>query len=189
MSATTGWKLALALCAAVLALAGVVAVQPSSFAIERSATIQAPPERVYSHIESLRAMDVWSPWTKMDPGMETVYEGPEAGVDARSSWEGPQMGKGRITITAVEPGRRVEMRLEMLTPMPATNRVVFTLTPARQATDVTWRMEGSHGFVGKAIALFADMDAMVGAPFEQGLASLEQLAEAEAAVDLSAVGR
>jgi hypothetical protein len=173
-------KLLVALAALAVGLVGFVAAQPSSFAIERSARIGAPADVVYGHIASLRAMDAWSPWAKMDPQMTTVYDGPGAGVGARSSWEGPEMGKGRITITAVEPGREVEMKLEMLAPMAATNRVLFSLVPVGEGTDVTWRMEGRNGLVGKAFALVADMDEMVGGPFESGLASLKALAEAEA---------
>ncbi|MGH7289259.1 MAG: SRPBCC family protein [Myxococcota bacterium] len=161
-----------------VAAVGFVAAQPSAFVIERSAAIDASPELVYRHIASLRAMDAWSPWVKMDAHMKVNYEGPEAGVGARSSWEGPEMGKGRLTITAVRPNAEVEMKLEMLAPMQATNRIVFTLVPAQEGTRVTWRMEGTNGFVGKAMTLVMGMDEMVGGPFEQGLAALKVLAEA-----------
>lgn len=176
-----GKKIALGLAAVLAVLIGVVALQPSSFTIERSAAIEAPAELVYAHIHDLRAMDAWSPWVKMDPEMQVRYEGPAAGVGARSAWEGPQMGAGRLTITAARPAREVEMQLEMLEPMQATNRVRFTLVPTGGATEVTWQMDGENGFVGKALGLVFDMDEMVGVPFEQGLASLKVVAEADAA--------
>jgi len=173
-------KIALGLGAILAIAAVVVALQPAAFVVERAVTIAAPAAAIYGHIASVRAMDEWSPWTKMDPRMQTVYDGPESGVGSRSSWEGPQMGKGRVTVTAVQPDREIEMRLEMLAPMEATNRVLFTLSPVDRATSVTWHMEGRNGFVGKAFSLFGDMDAMVGGPFEQGLASLKQRVEADA---------
>ena len=162
----------------VLGLAAVVfvAAQPSAFVIERSLVIEAPADVVYGHIASLRAMDAWSPWVKMDAQMKVAYEGPEAGVGARSSWEGPEMGQGRLTVIAVKP-EEVEMKLQMLTPMQATNRVVFTLEPADGGTEVTWRMEGTNGFIGKAMTLLMGMDEMVGGPFEQGLAALKTIVE------------
>jgi hypothetical protein len=126
-------------------------------------------------------MDAWSPWAKMDPQMKIAYEGPEAGVGARSSWEGPEMGTGRLTITAVKPDQEVEMKLEMLAPMQATNRILFTLVPTGGATQVTWHMDGAQNFVGKALSLVMDMDTMVGVPFENGLASLKMVAESETA--------
>ena len=170
-------KLALALGVGLGVLLAVIALQPSSFHVERSATIQAPAGVVYGHIQSLRAMDRWSPYAQMDPQMKIDYAGPESGVGARSSWQGPQMGSGRLTITAVEPEQSIEMKLEMLAPMQATNRILFTLVPSGGATQVTWRMEGSNGFLGKAIGLVMDMDEMVGGQFEQGLASLKTLVE------------
>lgn len=173
-------KIALGLGALVALLALVVALQPASFAVERSAAIQAPPELVFGHIQSLRAMDAWSPFAKMDPQMKISYEGPEAGVGSRSSWQGPQMGTGSLTVTAVKPGREVEMRLDMMTPMAASNRIVFTLTPEGDGTRVTWRMEGRNNFISKAMGLLMSMDGMVGGHFEQGLASLQTLAEADA---------
>jgi hypothetical protein len=170
----TGKLRRVALGALVLATAGAtfVAAQPSAFVVERSARVAAAPEVVYGHIASLRAMDAWSPWLRMDAQLKVAYEGPESGVGARSSWEGPEMGTGRLTVTAVEPGREVEMRLEMLSPMQATNRIVFTLAPAGNGTEVTWRMEGHNGFLGKAAALVVDVDGMVGGPFESGLGAL-----------------
>jgi hypothetical protein len=181
MSRTLG-RIALGALAIGLAAAAFVATRPAAFVIERTLAIAAPPDVVYGHIASLRAMDAWSPWVRMDPKLEVAYDGPERGVGARSSWEGPEMGAGRLTVTAVRPEREVEMRLEMLSPLAATNRVVFTLEPTSTGgTQVSWRMEGRNGFVGKALGLFMDMDGMVGGTFEQGLAALKGTAEADAA--------
>jgi hypothetical protein len=112
--------------------------------------------------------------------MKIRYEGAEAGVGARSSWEGPQMGTGSLTVTAATPGRSVDMNLDMLTPLEAHNQIRFSLTPEAEGTRVTWRMQGASGFLGKAIHLVVDMDRMVGADFERGLAALAVKAEAEA---------
>jgi len=173
-------KIALGFAILLAALVGLIALQPSTFSVERAALIAAPPDLVYRHIHDLRAMDVWSPWVKLDPKLELAYTGPASGVGAGSSWEGPEMGKGRLTITAVRPPRRIEMELEMIEPMAATNQIVFTLAPEGSATRTRWRMEGSQGFVAKAFGLVMDMDTMVGGEFAKGLASLKALAEAEA---------
>ena len=172
-------RIALGLGALVAVLGIVIALQPAAFTVERSATIEAPAEVVYAHIENLRLMDEWQPFAKLDPQMKIEYAGPESGVGARSSWEGPQMGKGRIAITAVKPVEEVEMKLEMLAPMAGTNRIRFTLAPVGEGTAVTWHMDGHNGFVGKAFALFGDMDGMMGGEFEKGLAALAALVEVD----------
>jgi hypothetical protein len=173
-------KLALGLGAIAGILFAVIAMQPSSFTIERKAAIEAPAAIVYGQIANLHAWSAWSPWARMDPQMKSRYEGPEAGVGAVSSWEGPQAGQGRMTITAVTPDQEVDLRLEFMAPMQATNQVRFTLAPNGEATDVTWHMEGRNGFVGKAFALFMNMDDLVGGDFERGLAALKTLAEVDA---------
>jgi hypothetical protein len=163
---------------ALVVLSGlVVALQPAEFAVERSATIEAPPHLVYGYIENLREWEAWSPFARMDPEQKNSYEGPAAGVGAITSWEGPEAGKGRATITGVKPDREVDVRLEFQEPMEVTNRAVFRLAPAGDATTVTWRLEGRNGFVAKAFSLLMDMDAMVGGEFEKGLASMKTLAE------------
>ncbi len=161
-------------------LLAVIALQPSEFMVERSTTIAAPASAIQPHIASLRAMSEWSPWTKMDSQMKLEYSGPEAGVGATQSWEGPQMGKGRLSVTAVKPDQEVEMKLEMLEPMAATNRIRFILEPAGAETRVRWRMDGTSGFLGKAMSLAIGLDEMIGEPFEQGLAALEAVVETEA---------
>jgi hypothetical protein len=173
-------RILMASAALALLAAAFVATRPAAFAIERTERVEAPAAVVYGHIASLRAMDVWSPWVRMDANLKLAYAGPESGVGARSEWEGPEMGRGRLTVTAVDPGREVEMRLDMLAPMAASNRILFTLAPAGAGTDVTWRMEGRNGFLGKFMTLIVDMDEMIGVPFEQGLAALKDVAEADA---------
>lgn len=172
-------KIAGIILALILALVVIIALQPDHFVIERTATIAAPAEVIYPHIADLRAMAQWSPFSQMDPQQTTTYDGPPSGVGAGSAWEGPQAGKGRMTITAVDPNRRVDIRLEFERPMEATNRVQFLLVPQGDGTAVTWRMEGENSFVGKAASLVMDVDAMVGGEFAKGLAALAALAEAE----------
>jgi hypothetical protein len=173
-------KIVSGLAVVLLVLIAVVAMQPAAFRIERTLGIEAPPEAILPHIASLRAMNVWSPWVEMDPKMKIDYAGPDSGVGARSSWDGPEMGKGRLEVTGLEPPRKVEMRLEMLEPMSASNRVTFLLEPTSAGTDVTWLMEGENDFAGKLFSLLMDMDQMVGGEFAKGLASLKALVEAEA---------
>src|SRR6185436_9427891 len=105
-------KIAIALAALAVILCAVIAFQPAEFAIERETVIAAPAVVVFPHIESPKALDVWSPWMKMDPKIAVTYEGPESGVGASESWEGPEMGAGSLTVTEVKPNEEVELKLE-----------------------------------------------------------------------------
>ena len=85
-----------------------------------------------------------------------------------------------MTLTEIDPHRRIAVRAEFIKPFAATNDVEFTLQPAANGVAVTWAMSGRNNFVGKAVALFVGMDRMVGGEFEKGLAQLKRVSEAEA---------
>jgi hypothetical protein len=162
-----------------LAALGFVATRPAGFRIERSAVVGAPPEVVFALIDDFRQWGRWSPWEKVDPGMQRTFAGPAAGPGASYAWAGNrEIGSGRMTILESRPGERVSIRLEFFEPFAATNEARFELAAAGAGTRVTWSMEGRNGFVGKAISLVMDMDAMVGTQFERGLADLDAAARA-----------
>jgi len=169
--------------AAILALAAAfVATRPSDFKVERSATLAAPPAVIYATIADFSRWSAWSPWARLDPAMKGTVTGTPATVGHAYAWSGnDQVGEGRMTITGLAPGERVEIRLEFLKPWEATNATVLSIQPAGTGSRVTWTMTGTNGFMMKAAGIFMNMDAMVGADFERGLASLGTVTQAEAA--------
>ena len=64
--------------------------------------------------------------------------------------------------------------------MAAVSHADFGFRPEGGGTQVSWVMTGTNDFTGKAFSLFADMDAMIGKDFDQGLAAMRPEAEAEA---------
>ena len=108
----------------VVLIAGVLlyaATRPDSMHVERTATIDAPPDRIFPYINDFRQWTAWSPYEKLDPGMKKTYSGAERGRGAVYEWAGnSQAGQGRMEITpsaiateVSEPGRlnRVRTRL------------------------------------------------------------------------------
>ncbi|MFO6420777.1 SRPBCC family protein [Hylemonella sp. W303a] len=173
--------------AAVLALA-VAAVlfyasrQPDSFQVQRSLRIQVGADRIHPLINDLRQFNVWNPYMKKDPGMITRYRGPAAGPGAGLDFEGDArtVGRGSIVILESSAPHRVVMSLDMHEPFEAHNRVTFTLQARGEGvTEVIWAMEGVGPLplMAKVMHVFIDMDRMVGADFETGLADLKTLAE------------
>jgi len=162
----------------IIAFVVLVAMRPAEFCIERSAEIGATPEGVFAIINDLHAWEKWSPWEKLDRNMKKTFTGPEAGPGAGMAWAGnKKAGEGRISIVESKPAEFVAMKLEMLSPFPATNQVRFTLTPSGGGTRVTWTMIGHNGFMGKAFSMVCNLDKMVGKDFEEGLANLNQVAQ------------
>lgn len=163
----------------VVALVAVIALQPSSFRITRSATISAPPATVFPHVNDLRSWEAWSPWAKLDPEMKQTYAGPQEGVGASHAWVGnSNVGEGRMTITESRPSERIRMRLEFLRPFACTNDVEFHFQAEGQHTVVTWTMTGPKNFMAKGMHLVMNVDKMCGDQFEKGLASLDEAVKA-----------
>jgi hypothetical protein len=164
----------------VLGFVAVVAMQPDDFVITRSATFEAPPDRVFPHVNDLHNWQAWSPWARLDPNAKNTFEGPSAGEGAAFAWSGnDKIGEGKLTITESKPNELVRMKLEFVRPMEDKADTDFALEPAGDKTKLTWTMAGKNNFMGKAFCLFMDMDAMVGGDFEKGLANLKQIVEAE----------
>ena len=167
--------------AVVVLFAGVLtlaATRPGSFRIERSATLQAPPEKIFPHIDDFHRWTAWSPWENIDPQLKRSYTGAANGPGAVYAWEGnSKVGSGRMEITGSAPSSKVVIRLDFQKPFEAHNTAEFTLVPGAQGTTVNWAMYGPSPFVSKLMGIFFNMDRMVGAQFEQGLANLKSITE------------
>lgn len=171
------------LAAAIIAILLFVCVagQPDEFKLMRETKISAPREKIFPHVNDLRAWEAWSPWAKLDPNAKNSFEGPASGVGAAMTWSGnKKIGEGRMTITASQVNELIGFRLEFLRPFKATNTAEFTFRPDGNQTRVTWSMCGKSNFFFKIFGLFMNCDAMAGRDFEKGLASLKSVAEASA---------
>jgi hypothetical protein len=156
----------------------VVSLQPSTFSVERSASVAAPPAAVFALVNDFRGWDAWSPWSKLDPHAKTAMSDPSAGKGATFSWDGNEkIGAGSITIVESKPDDLVEVEQVFVRPFAGKATMAFTFTPVDDGTKVIWKMDGVNDFFGKAMCMFMDMDALLGKDFEYGLASLKKSAE------------
>ena len=150
--------------------------RPSTFHVERSATIAAPADSLYPRLANFHAWDAWSPWAKLDPKMKQEFGGVDGAVGSNYSWSSAmdKVGQGRMTLTEVQPPSKVTIKLEFLKPFQSTNVCGFNLSPDAGGTKVTWTMDGPMNFMAKFMGLFMNMDKMIGPDFEKGLSSLKQ---------------
>lgn len=150
-----------------------------TFTVQRSTTIAAPAERVYSHLIDFSKWADWSPWESMDPTMSKTFSGAESGVGSKYEWSGNRkVGQGSMEMTDAKEHSEVQIALEFLKPFKASNTTSFSLEPIGDGTSVTWSMTGKKTLMTRIIGIFRSMDAMVGPDFEKGLAQLKAVAEA-----------
>ena len=165
----------------VVLIAGVLiyaATRPDSFRVQRSATVNAPPEKIAPLISDFHHWEAWSPWEKLDPAMQKTYGGAPAGKGAVYEWSGnSKAGAGRMEILDASPAK-VSIQLDFLKPFEGHNLTDFTFDPqAGGGTRVDWDMHGPMPYLSKVMCVFVSMDKMVGKDFEQGLANLKTVAE------------
>lgn len=149
---------------------------PSRVHVERSIVIDAPRSVVYAQAESMPRFHAWSPWRAVEPEASWRFEGPERGVGAKLLWDGRKVGQGSQEVIQAKAPEQVTTALDFGKDGKAT--ATFRFEPEGSGTKVTWGFDSDMG--GNPIARYMGrmMESMLGPSFEQGLASLEAIAEA-----------
>lgn len=176
-------KTLLIIIVAVLALGIILGlVGPKHSHIAREAVIKAPASVVWSHTSSLRKNNEWSPFLEKDPNAKVTYEGEDGAIGSTSTWEGnAEVGKGRQEITAIEPGKHMDIKLDFLEPMESEAMSALDVQGMGDSTKVSWSFDGDNDFIARIFCVFMDVDKMVGGEFEKGLAKLKAMSEEDAA--------
>lgn len=152
------------------------ATKPDSFRIERSATINAPAEKIFAVLSDFHQWKGWSPWEHRDPALKRSFGGAERGKGAIYAWEGNKnVGSGRMEIMEADAPSKLVIKLDFFTPFEAHNTAEFTMLPQGNATNIRWVMQGPAPFMSKVMQVFMNFDRMIGKDFETGLANLKQL--------------
>lgn len=149
-----------------------------SFTVERSASIAAPPQRIYEQIANFHNWTNWSPWEDVDPELRRTYSGAESGTGAIYAWSGNRKaGQGRMEIIDASAPSRVRIDLAFQKPWKARNDTLFFIQPEGSGSRVTWSMTGRKSLVMKVMGLVMSMDKMIGPDFEKGLQRLKTTTE------------
>jgi hypothetical protein len=171
-------KIGIGIAAFIGVLLIVIVTRPDTYHVERSTTISASADTVYAQVADFHKWDAWAPWFKMDPNMKATYEGTQGTVGASYAWIGnDEVGAGKMTILAIEPSKRIDINLHFLKPFESVAKNGFVFEGTGKETKVTWSMDGKNDFMSKFMCLFMDMDKMIGADFEKGLADMKKVAE------------
>jgi uncharacterized protein YndB with AHSA1/START domain len=158
---------------------GVAAMQPDTYTVTRTATIGAPPDRVFALVNDFHEWSKWSPWEKLDPNMTRTHEGAPSGAGAMYSWKGnSDVGSGKMTIAESHPSDHIRINLEFKEPFESSSITDFRFKPEGAGTQVEWSMAGDSNFMSKIFSLLmGGMDKAIGPDFEKGLTQMKAAAE------------
>jgi uncharacterized protein YndB with AHSA1/START domain len=161
--------------AIIVIVGAVILMQPAKGHVEKSIVINAPPSTVYRELNSFKSFKNWSPWAKMDPAANYVFEGPESGVGAKMSWDGKDVGKGSQVIEESVANQKVRNSLAF-DGYDGKAYADFILVPEGDGTKLTWTYDGTNdGFAGKTMWLF--MGGMMDGWYTQGLNDIKTYVE------------
>ena len=152
---------------------------PRTAHVERSMNIDASPEFLFGMMNDLREFNRWSPWYDIDPETEYEFSGADVGVGQKMSWRSdhPEVGSGTQTIVASELNRMVRTELDF--GPQGTAIAEYRIDPGMSSSKVTWTLDSDLGDSVLMRYMGLVLDGMVGAQYEQGLAKLKSIAEAE----------
>ena len=170
-------KIAIGLLVLVVAILAFATTRPGQTNVQRTASINAPPDKIYPLIADFHQWTAWSPYEKLDPAMKRTYSGTPSGKGASYAWAGnAKAGAGKMEIVDASTSR-VTMNLDFTKPLEGHNVAEFTLVPRGGSTDVTWAMRGRTPYIGKVVGIFVDTNRMLGDQFSEGLGNLKTIAE------------
>lgn len=171
----------------ILLLAIIGFFLPGKSKLERSIVIKASPEVIFEQINQLKNWEGWSPWKAMDPQSVMNYSEPSAGKDAYYTWNGPETGKGKLTITSSTPYTEILTDVEF--DGMGVSKSWFVLAPDAGGVKLTWGFESELGMnpMMRWGGLF--MKGMLGDQYDQGLAKIKEIAEKMPAVTTTWKGK
>jgi len=171
-------KIGLCVSVVIVAVLVLAATKPNSFRVERSITIHASPERVFSYINDLHSWEAWSGESAEERTVQKFYSGPASGTGAMAEWHGSgRAGAAKMMITASVLPSKVSVQVDWLKPFEAHNLNEFTIYAQGGDTKVSWSIQASNLYAMKVIGIFFNMESAFGTHMESGLQSLKSVAE------------
>ena len=153
----------------------------NEYRVERSVIIDQPKEVVFDYVRSLKNQDNYSAWAAMDPDMKQEFRGTDGTVGFVSAWEGnSDVGKGEQEIVNIVEGERIDYELRFIEPFEGKADAYMITEPAAQGqTMVIWGFESQMPRPMNLMLLFMDMENLIGADYEAGLANLKAILESQ----------
>ncbi|GAA4306655.1 SRPBCC family protein [Aestuariibaculum suncheonense] len=160
---------------AVIGTSIYVAIQPNTFEVSRTRSIQAPVSVIYDNVIDFKNWKDWSSWVEADPKMKLIYPEQTSGVNSSYSWEN-ENGRGSMTTLETVPNATIYQQMQ-IADFPSSN-INWTFTPNEDgSTDVTWSISGNDlPFGFKAYTAFTgSMEEQIGPHYERSLEKLDSI--------------
>ena len=160
---------------AIIALAIYIAVQPNTFSVSRTRTINAPTAVIYNNVNDYKNWASWSSWVEKDPEIKITLPKLTKGEGASYSWE-DKNGFGKMETIETNTNKSINQVMQ-IGEYPK-SYVLWTFKPNDDgSTDVTWTIEGKDlPFDFKAYNIvMGGMEKQIGPDYERSLEKLDSI--------------
>ncbi len=150
---------------------------PRDYSITAEIEIEAPIEKVFVKINTLKEWQAWSPWNSNAIDDLTVkYSGPKSGEKSAQSWQEPR-GSGKLWITDVTEPELIKYKMEF-EGFPIMDSQ-FELSESDSKTTVVWKSNGElppGPFYGWTSIIF---ERGLTSEYRKGLGKLKEVCETD----------
>lgn len=161
----------------IIGLAIYIAVQPNTFEVSRTRTINAPAPVIYNNVIDFKNWEAWSSWAEADPDMIITLPEKTKGIDGSYSWEDKD-GIGTMKTLETIPNKSIKQQMQFADFPPSD--ITWDFKPNDDGTtDATWTISGKDlPFGFKAFATFmGGMEKQIGPHYERSLEKLDSIVQ------------
>lgn len=162
----------------VIGFAIYIGVQPNSFEVNRSRTIDAPAALIYDQVIDYKTWKDWSSWVENDPDMTISLPEKTSGVGGSYQWEDKD-GIGNMTTLDAKEDEMIKQEMQF-GDFP-TSQIEWKFNSLESGgTDVDWTISGKDlPFSFKFFStLMGGMESQIGPNFERSLEKLDSIVTA-----------
>ena len=159
----------------IIGFAIYIAVQPNSFDVTRTKTINAPQSVVYNNVIDFKNWEAWSSWIEEKPETVITLSDTTKGIGGSYSWK-DEDGIGTMKTIGTEPMTSISQEMQF-DDFPKSD-ITWNLKPTENgSTEVTWNIKGKDlPFIFKMFStLMGGMETQIGPHFERGLVKLDSV--------------
>ena len=156
-----------------------IAVQPNTFEITRTRTINAPTAVVYDNVIDFKNWEAWSSWIEDNPDMRITFANQTKGVGGSYAWEDND-GIGTMKTVETIPNALISQKM-LIAGFPASEVNWIFKENSNGTTNVTWTISAKDlPFSFKAYSIFTGgIEKQIDPYFGRSIKKLEKVIIAE----------
>jgi len=172
--------LVLGLLAAILLVLIAAIFVGRDFSYKKTIHIFARPQKVWTHVNTIKKINTWNPWLHKDNGMNVLISGQDGKPGAKLCWTSNRrvVGRGCLIFKELKPYRLVECQLQLISPHHIDGQMYIRIEPAKvYGSMVSWEFRGQLPYQLRLIHLFTGVSRYLEKEMSRGLGQLKHHCE------------